>query len=135
MLENLPEKQGHYIGGIGDSVAVDSRRTTLMGGPFTSKEQFNDFLRSDLIKAAQRRFSSILPEIMTSTHKILLTHGDINPRNVIIHNRRIAAVLDWENAGWYSEYWEYVKSFSALDDSEWETYTKHIFPRPIRKNL
>ncbi|OAL36192.1 hypothetical protein AYO20_04606 [Fonsecaea nubica] len=135
ILGNLREKRGNYIGGIGGTAAVDSRKTTLVGGPFATEMQFNDFLQSDLIKAAQRRFSSTFSKVMTSTHKILLTHGDINPRNIIIHNRRITAVLDWENAGWYPEYWEYVKFFSALDDSDWETYTKHIFPQTYPQEL
>jgi hypothetical protein len=32
------------------------------------------------------------------------------------------AIIDWEQAGWYPEYWEYCKMhFGAADDDEWLT--------------
>ncbi|CAI6067189.1 unnamed protein product [Clonostachys chloroleuca] len=52
-------------------------------------------------------------------HKILFTHSDLNPRNILVD--RIAAqgggyrwivtgIVDWEFAGYYPEYWEYTKA-------------------------
>lgn len=29
----------------------------------------------------------------------------------MIKNGRVAAIIDWEMAGWYPEYWEYAKAF------------------------
>ncbi|KAI0315311.1 kinase-like domain-containing protein [Amylostereum chailletii] len=36
----------------------------------------------------------------------VLTHGDLAPRNIIVRNGLIVAVLDWEAFGWYPEFWE-----------------------------
>ena len=36
------------------------------------------------------------------------THANIAPTNILVNNGRIAAIVDWETAGWYPEYWEYA---------------------------
>ncbi|RDX46123.1 kinase-like protein [Lentinus brumalis] len=35
-----------------------------------------------------------------------LTHGDLAPRNIIIEDGKIVAIVDWETFGWYPEFWE-----------------------------
>ncbi|KAJ5888301.1 phosphotransferase enzyme family protein [Penicillium taxi] len=44
---------------------------------------------------------------------IMLTHDDIAPPNIILSsgpNPKVAAVIDWAQAGWYPAYWEYCKA-------------------------
>lgn len=42
---------------------------------------------------------------------------------------KVVGVLDWENAGWYPEYWDFVKTFNALDQRcNWYDYVDKIFP-------
>src|SRR3954452_13593451 len=45
---------------------------------------------------------------------IVMTHGDLHPRNIIVRDCRIVAILDWECAGFYPEYWEYTKTLSSI---------------------
>lgn len=49
-----------------------------------------------------------------NTHKVVLTHGDLHGRNILIDGDRVVGLLDWETCGWYPEYWEFVKCFKAL---------------------
>lgn len=54
----------------------------------------------------------------------MLTHGDLTLGNLIISDgpgpRRIAAIIDWEQAGWYPEYWEYFKLLYGVEyHHEW----------------
>ena len=35
-----------------------------------------------------------------------LTHGDLAPRNILIRDGRIVAIVDWDTFGWYPEFWE-----------------------------
>ncbi|RKP33704.1 kinase-like domain-containing protein, partial [Dimargaris cristalligena] len=46
-----------------------------------------------------------------NSHKVVLTHNDLFPRNIIIDPTTlvIQAVLNWEYSGFYPEYWEYAK--------------------------
>jgi aminoglycoside phosphotransferase (APT) family kinase protein len=47
-----------------------------------------------------------LRNMMKHNHGIVFAHGDLHPGNILIHDGRVAAILDWEMAGWYPEYWE-----------------------------
>lgn len=70
-------------------------------GPFADEDAF--------INALQMQ--GALPGLTHSGgHQIVFTHGDLNLRNVLVHNGRLSGVVDWENAGWYPEYWDYTKA-------------------------
>ncbi|KAH9241041.1 hypothetical protein K456DRAFT_1882280 [Colletotrichum gloeosporioides 23] len=43
---------------------------------------------------------------------IVFTHADLLPSNIMLTPGplpRVAAIIDWEQVGWYPEYWEYCK--------------------------
>ncbi|POR32239.1 Uncharacterized protein TPAR_07550 [Tolypocladium paradoxum] len=69
-------------------------------GPFVSEEEFNETLKVGALPNTSHR----------SGHKIVFTHGDLNMRNVLVRDGRLSGIVDWENAGWYPEYWEYTKA-------------------------
>ena len=44
-------------------------------------------------------------------HDIVYSHGDFNPWNILVtYDGHLSAILDWEQAGWYPEYWEYTRA-------------------------
>lgn len=57
----------------------------------------------------------------------MFTHGDLSPRNIIVLNDKIVGIVDWEEAGWFPEYWEYVKFFLRIDRIEIGRYMRTIF--------
>ncbi|RYP70742.1 hypothetical protein DL771_005237 [Monosporascus sp. 5C6A] len=38
-------------------------------------------------------------------HPIVSTHGDFVTHNVLVHDGRVSGFIDWDSAGWYSDYW------------------------------
>ncbi|KAJ4123585.1 hypothetical protein NW765_006609 [Fusarium oxysporum] len=75
-------------------------------GPFPDEASFSQNLR----------FSD---EPSRRGHKIVFTHGDLNPRNIMMERTkssagaigwRLSGIIDWETAGYYPEYWDYTKS-------------------------
>jgi len=64
---------------------------------------------------------------------IVFTHGDLVPPNILLSpgpNPKLAAVIDWGQAGWYPAYWEYCKArrvrldpvyFNDAFQEEWRT--------------
>ncbi|KAL1875754.1 hypothetical protein VTK73DRAFT_9815 [Phialemonium thermophilum] len=69
-------------------------------GPFVNEDEFNKTLQTPALPGVVHR----------SGHKIVLTHGDLNMRNVLMYNGRLSGIVDWENSGWYPEYWDYTKA-------------------------
>lgn len=69
-------------------------------GPFMDEEEFNRTLQVGALPGVSQ----------CSGHKIVFTHADLNMRNVLVHNGRLSGIVDWENSGWFPEYWDYTKA-------------------------
>ncbi len=97
-------------------------------GPFKDIKSFNDWLGmaatrqrpgpNGIIRDPYRDF---LPD----TGEVYFTHGDLTPGNIIISDtpstagtREIVGVIDWEQAGWYPEYWEYCKLLCGVPNRQ-----------------
>ncbi|GLB42414.1 hypothetical protein LshimejAT787_1104290 [Lyophyllum shimeji] len=53
-----------------------------------------------------------LPEVPSSLrdvhrpYRVVLTHGDLAPRNIMVDGDLITGLVDWETLGWYPDFWE-----------------------------
>lgn len=74
---------------------------------------------------------------LRTSHRIVFTHGDLAPRNIIVRDGKIVGLLDWEDAEWYPEYWEYVKFFQHVgaDVRDWWRFADDIFPETYADEL
>lgn len=67
---------------------------------------------------------------MRDNHRVVMTHGDLHPRNIMVKwitsgpdvgpsdgNKElvVTSLIDWEMGGWYPEYWEFVKAVATVD--------------------
>ncbi|RDL39400.1 uncharacterized protein BP5553_03740 [Venustampulla echinocandica] len=75
-------------------------------GPFVDEEAFNQVLRNP-------------DELSRRGHKVLFTHGDLNPRNILAdrvirpdgtRGWKVSGIVDWETSGYFPEYWDYTKA-------------------------
>jgi thiamine kinase-like enzyme len=78
-------------------------------GPFASYGELETFFNSR--KAAvlrQEKWSHLsIPEFDTS-YPLVLTHQDLNPRNIIVGDDGKLWIVDWGWAGFYPEWWESI---------------------------
>ena len=107
------------IGAIDGGPVIDHRPSDRrLGGPFATETELNSWLLSLIHPESLQYHSDFYVETikagMRDNHKWRLTHGDMGPHNILVDNGRITAVLDWEMAGWYPEYWEHVKMIQYL---------------------
>ncbi|KAF3491081.1 uncharacterized protein GIQ15_00598 [Arthroderma uncinatum] len=113
-IEQLRSFKGDFIGSFDGTYCEDPVFCAELGGfgPYKTEQEFND----GLIRAMRlsgdstwvdqvARFVKALPP-----HEIVLTHSDLAPRNILVRGDKVVALLDWEMAGYYPEYWEYVKA-------------------------
>ncbi|CAF3622873.1 unnamed protein product [Fusarium graminearum] len=86
--------------------------------PFATEDDFNKKLQTPAIPGVSHR----------SGHEIVLTHADINMRNILHHNGRIYGIIDWENADWFPDYWEYTKALYVTKvNRRWLSMMDQIF--------
>lgn len=54
---------------------------------------------------------------------IILTHSDLHQSNIIVSATSpvyVLAIVDWEQCGWYPDYWEHCKT--AYTVAEWDDW-------------
>ncbi|KAK3045742.1 hypothetical protein LTR09_012720 [Extremus antarcticus] len=123
------------IGAFGGPARDCRQISDYSGGPFTNEAEFNTFVL-DLLRRTPSLIRSTLAQALNVDSQIVLTHGDLTPRNIIVKGDHVQALLDWEYAGWYPEYWEYIKFFDRPTDcKDWKEYAEIIFGTQYPKQL
>ncbi|KAH8725719.1 hypothetical protein GQ44DRAFT_726809 [Phaeosphaeriaceae sp. PMI808] len=66
----------------------------------------------------------------------MFTHGDLHQGNIMVKDGKITGLIDLELAGWYPEYWDYVKfCYSSGAHRDWMNYAKDIFSQSVSKTV
>ncbi|PYI29801.1 phosphotransferase enzyme family protein [Aspergillus indologenus CBS 114.80] len=120
-------------------------------GPFQTEAEFGQAiaLRSQIMwsECSSHSFLSDylarhLPSALRD-HPPVFTHGDLHRENVLVRKvvdpvtneeeYEVAALVDWETAGWYPSYWEYAHIFPLLQwIDDWPAYVERILdPLPL----
>ncbi|KAI9758759.1 MAG: hypothetical protein M4579_002862 [Chaenotheca gracillima] len=121
----LPSSEG-FLGGGDPVLCLDGRRWVRKSTACIKNEaQFNDFLLSE--SHASRGRVELAKACLRDDHLVVMTHGDLHPRNIIVddeHSVQVTGIIDWETGGGYPEYWEYVKALSSalLDKDDWHCF-------------
>jgi len=117
----VPPRPG-YIQTADGSPCFDPRLQGDPFGPFSSVQAFHEFLGHDFMRTSDTysEFRGLFEKCAEGSYGTVFTHGDIAPRNILVKDGRIVAIIDWELAGWYPEYWEYARlKFSNHDAPDW----------------
>lgn len=99
--------------------------------------EFNDYLINALVPGTPPAMRQAFSQQLQTNHRVVFTHGNLVPRNIIVRDGRIVGLLGWDEAGWYPEYWEYVKYFQRMgsDVEDWWQYADDIFPESYPNEL
>ena len=136
ILQQLRAVKGNYIGGVDRGPAIDRRRGDRVGGPFESEGEFNDFLLASMSPGSPMLHREAMQQAMEKRYEIVFSHADLNLHNIIVKAGKIVALVDWETAGWYPEYWEYVKfCWASAHEKTWHKWGHTIFPTAYPEEL
>ncbi|KAL1856422.1 hypothetical protein VTK73DRAFT_8288 [Phialemonium thermophilum] len=69
--------------------------------------------------------------------EFVLTHGDLSPRNILVHNGHLSGILDWEKSGFFPGYAEYAFAMVLCHGHEkwWIPVLEDILPRCSQQRL
>ncbi|ELQ38740.1 hypothetical protein M0657_006301 [Pyricularia oryzae] len=86
-------------------------------GPFDSEPDFVNELAHVMMCRGGPECLDVVPmlEDLAASRRphpknTYLTHGQLNPKNILIRDGRVVGLLDWSESGFYPEWWEYVKA-------------------------
>jgi aminoglycoside phosphotransferase (APT) family kinase protein len=130
-LRALPSPQPFSVSGLNNTPCLDGRVAGNRAfGPFGTVAAFHDHLASVSEFYMDENDIKRIRSQMSDQHRVLFTHGDLAPRNIFVNGDKIVAVIDWEHAGWYPEYWEYVKAkYCHMLDASWDEAIRRIIPQ------
>ncbi|OAA37005.1 Protein kinase-like domain protein [Metarhizium rileyi] len=122
-MRSIPVPKNTLLGDVESGRCRDLRRSQRISKePITSVSKFEDFIFSGS-ETATPLYINMLRELMPETKKIVFTHGDIRPANIMVKQNNngtwtVVAIIDWESSGFYPEYWEAVKATNLLSPRE-----------------
>ena len=121
-----PPIEGAVVSVTGGPLRDGSRVGLERFGPFQSHDDFHQFLRGGGVGIPIETFEKIIAsEKVVKSHRqhyaTKFTHGDFAPRNIMVkRDGTISAIVDWDSAGWFPEYWEYTKAmFTPYAKDDW----------------
>jgi hypothetical protein len=69
-------------------------------------------------------------------YDVVFARANLSTRNILVHVGHVSSILDWNTAGYYPEYWEYVKTIDhafylswTFWASGWPGLVAELFPR------
>lgn len=126
-LRNL---KGDYIGAVDRGTVSMGKWMSIQGGPFDSEREFNEWILDDLSSGIPAPLRHYAKSPVTDGLEIVFTHADFFSRNILVdENCKVTAVLDWEFAGWYPEWWEYFTTYVNFQrGKDWDDYLCYILP-------
>lgn len=121
-MVQLRQSKGNFIGSIDGTACNDQFffHDPQGYGPFQTEEEFNKGVVQAMKHDQPSTFVSVRCDVWLNNlkgHSTILSHNDLDPRNILVQGSKIVAIIDWEFAGYYPEYWEYCK---ALCSPGWE---------------
>ena len=72
-------------------------------------------------------FFKLLRGAFSDDSSIVFTHTDIYTTNIIMSSTStdVLGIIDWHEAGWYPEFWEYLKtSWGINTNDDWKDYVE-----------
>ena len=130
-LRAIPSPSSCYFGSLETHICVDNRQLLRLNIDenrlISSEMEFNKFIMTDLWEFYPTEYYNMLLSMMRQDHRIVLTHGDFHPRNIMVKHTIVTGIIDWEYSGWYPEYWEYIKALTAVEPvDDWWRYLSAI---------
>jgi serine/threonine protein kinase len=106
--------------------ATDCRIGSRFFGPLPLDE-FHSLARGHCHRDDWHLISKEMEVTHQTKYKICFTHADLAPRNIMVKNGRIVAIIDWAFSGWYPEYWDYTKAHYVWNE-KWYEFIPLAFP-------
>ncbi|KAK0483044.1 kinase-like protein [Armillaria luteobubalina] len=120
-LRALPPPPSGEVSGLHGSPFVQIRcGDRCLVQPLKSIRAFHDMLLGNVSCVSRMpRLLQMAAPVYDEPHKLCFSHCDLNKTNILVtKDGRLAAIIDWEAAGWFPEYWEYTSQVMQNADIE-----------------
>ncbi|PGH12250.1 hypothetical protein AJ79_04430 [Helicocarpus griseus UAMH5409] len=131
-LRELPVPSTASIGSLSSGSAYDHRLNNgFPCGPFASVAEFHDFLVAPVLRSPRPEWSGEYCRLLNDNYMIQFAHADLSFENILVneHTGKVTAILDWEMAGFWPEWWEFLKAlYGGRSLPWWFAVVKNTMP-------
>ena len=122
-FRQIPNKNQRLICDTLGGPVFDYRINNNTCGPFDSESEFHKCL------VTRDNLRALVEKAHSKTHRIVFTHGDLSPSNIMIENGKLAGIIDFGCSGYLPEYWEYTKAKHDFwgDQKDWAALINSVF--------
>jgi aminoglycoside phosphotransferase (APT) family kinase protein len=106
-MRSIPNQTEYFVSSTIGGPITDHRATSTQCGPYRAEIEFNERL---IEKLGDEMKSTITSKRTYNSHKSVFTHSDFFRGNILLQNGRLSGIVDWENASFMPEYWEYTRA-------------------------
>lgn len=137
-LRNITPYGRGWIGSCSAGPAYDYRlSTTTNFDRFKSVGEFYDFLVQPVKDGRQPELAAEYRRQLPDDSEIVYAHGDVSWENILVDSRsgEVTAIMGWENAGFWPDWWEYRKAVYGARKNQpwWMEIVKEIIPESPRE--
>ena len=111
-LRSLQPTRPGRVETIEGSACFDSRLGPNLDS-YDSVEAFQERLGYKYVPVQYLQYQEAFSRVANKKYKTVFTHGDFCLHNVLVRDNKVVAIIDWEFAGWWPEYWEYTQGVAS----------------------
>lgn len=120
-LRSIPNKSNYLIANtLGKSIS-DHQFEHETWGPFNSIEDFNNHLVRNVFDLQQHKDKRPLSVLQERRHDACFTHSDLHMTNIFVRQGRLHGLIDFEDAGFKPEYWEFTRALWPYGGNRWDS--------------
>lgn len=133
VLRNIDKPEGQPFGSLSGRCRDTRLSDRYTDSPVHDEATFNQFLLTSSQPRVSNGYKSWIASMLRTDHRIVFTHGDFHPRNIMVMDLQdggvsLSGILDWEASGFYPEYWEHLKALSTRDTRDESDWWSHLPP-------
>lgn len=101
---------------------------------FSTTGEFIDHYRQTLLLYSGEEYTETFLSQFPRNAAIHFTHGDLLPKNIVVHGSTITGIIDWYTGGFYPEFWEYCRMHDPYFMTPgWDHVLRQVFPGERRE--
>ncbi|KAK2760389.1 hypothetical protein FQN54_002459 [Arachnomyces sp. PD_36] len=121
-LRQIPNESKYLIANTLGNAISDHQFEHETWGPFNSVGDFNNHLVRNVFNLQHNINKRPLSILQERTYQACFTHSDLHMTNIFLRQGRLHGLIDFEDAGFKPEYWEFTRALWPYGGSKRDCY-------------
>lgn len=121
-MRRIPNESSYLIANTLGKPISDHQFEHETWGPFNTVGDFTNHLVRNVFNIQQHKDKRPLSILQEKKHEVCFTHSDLHMSNIIVRQGRLSGLIDFEDAGFKPEYWEFTRALWPYGGNRRDSY-------------